>query len=63
MNYFGNLAVFFHFPTKVLSFQGYSRFTYNNQKYTYQMRLFQIKVLYLPSKDGILLSPLSKITA
>ena len=25
MNYFGNLAVFFHFPTKVLSFQGYSR--------------------------------------
>lgn len=26
------------------------------------MRLFQLKVLYLPSKDGILLSPLSKIT-
>ena len=35
---------------------------YNNQKYTYQMRLFQIKVIYLPSKDGVLLSPLSKIT-
>ena len=35
---------------------------YNNQKYTYQMRLFQIKVLYLPSKDGILLSLLSKNT-
>mgnify|MGYP006992273506 FL=1 len=26
------------------------------------MRLFQIKVLYLPSKDGILLSLLSKNT-
>ena len=35
---------------------------YNNQTYKYQMRLFQIKVLYLPSKDRILLSRLSKIT-
>ena len=34
----------------------------DNQKHTYQIRLFQIKVLYLPSKGRILLSRLSKIT-
>ena len=43
-------------------FSDYGAILYTNQKYTCQMRLFQIKVLYLPSKDGVLLSGLSKTT-